>query len=127
MGGRNASEYASFAPDPENRMEVLVNVLELGLHNRKQLLQEGLVEAAFEMGSRGMLYYSDMVCAAMHFKIRMNFYPMPAYRYLFRMKQNSNEFNSLFGMREEIRQAPLIFSMIPGTPPRHFLRPVMVK
>ena len=42
----------SFAPDPENRMEVLVNVLELGLHNRKQLLQEGLVEAACEMGSR---------------------------------------------------------------------------
>ncbi len=29
-----------------------MNVLELGLHNRKQLLQEGLVEAACEMGSR---------------------------------------------------------------------------
>jgi hypothetical protein len=42
----------SFAPDPENRMEVLVQVLELGLHNRKKLLQEGLVEAACEMGSR---------------------------------------------------------------------------
>jgi hypothetical protein len=33
-------------------MEVLVNVLELGLHNRKQMLQEGLVEAACEMGAR---------------------------------------------------------------------------
>ena len=42
----------SFAPDPETRMEVLVNVLELGLHNHKKLLQEGLIEAACEMGSR---------------------------------------------------------------------------
>ena len=41
-----------FSPDPANGMEVLVNVLELGLHNRKKLLQEGLVEAACEMGSR---------------------------------------------------------------------------
>ena len=46
------SALESFAPDPEIRMEVLVNVLELGLHNRKKLLQEGLVEAACEMGSR---------------------------------------------------------------------------
>jgi hypothetical protein len=42
----------SFAPDPKSSLEVLVNVLELGLHNRKKLLQEGLVEAACEMGSR---------------------------------------------------------------------------
>jgi uncharacterized protein (TIGR03905 family) len=46
------SGLESFAPDPENRMEVLVHVLELGLHNRKRLLQEGLVEAACAMGSR---------------------------------------------------------------------------
>ena len=46
------SGFESFAPDPENRMEVLVHVLELGLHNRKKLLQDGLVEAAREMGSR---------------------------------------------------------------------------
>ena len=46
------TDLESFAPDPENRLEVLVQVLELGLHNRKNLLQEGLVEAAREMGSR---------------------------------------------------------------------------
>ena len=45
-------DLESFAPHPENRLEVLVNVLELGLHNRKKLLQEGLVEAACEMGNR---------------------------------------------------------------------------
>ena len=46
------SDLASYAPDPEKRLEVLLQVLELGLHNRKKLLQEGLVEAAREMGSR---------------------------------------------------------------------------
>ena len=46
------AELESFAPGPENRLEVLVQVLELGLHNRKNLLQEGLVEAAREMGFR---------------------------------------------------------------------------
>ena len=46
------SGLESFAPDPNNRLEVLVHVLELGLHNRKRLLQEGLVEAACEMGAR---------------------------------------------------------------------------
>ncbi len=46
------SGLESFASDPENRLEVLVHVLELGLHNRKKLLQEGLAEAACEMGSR---------------------------------------------------------------------------
>jgi hypothetical protein len=42
----------SFTPDPGNRLQVLVRVLELGLHSHKSLLQEGLVEAAREMGSR---------------------------------------------------------------------------
>ena len=46
------SGLESFAPDPKNRLEVLVHVLELGLHNRKKLLQAGLVEAAGEMGPR---------------------------------------------------------------------------
>jgi hypothetical protein len=46
------SGLESFAPDPKNRLEVLVHVLELGLHNRKRLLQEGLVEAARAMGPR---------------------------------------------------------------------------
>jgi hypothetical protein len=44
------SYIESFAPNPENRMEVLVQVLELGLHNRKNLLQQGLVDAACQMG-----------------------------------------------------------------------------
>jgi uncharacterized protein (TIGR03905 family) len=44
------NDLESFAPDPGNRLEVLVQVLELGLHNRKQLLQQGLTDAAREMG-----------------------------------------------------------------------------
>lgn len=46
------SELASFAPAMENGLEVLVQVLELGLHNRKKLLQQGLIEAACAMGAR---------------------------------------------------------------------------
>ncbi len=42
----------SFAPDPQCGLEVLVHVLELGLHNRKKLLQQGLVDAARAMGPR---------------------------------------------------------------------------
>ena len=45
-------ELDSFAPCFNNRLEVLVLVLELGLHNRRHLLQQGLIEAAREMGSR---------------------------------------------------------------------------
>ena len=41
---------ASFKPDPDNRINVIVRVLELGLHNRKHTLQQGLVQAAREMG-----------------------------------------------------------------------------
>jgi len=41
---------ASFKPDLNNRINVLVRVLELGLHNRKQSLQQGLIQAAREMG-----------------------------------------------------------------------------
>ena len=46
------ADLDSFVPDPENRLEVLVHVLELGLHNRKKLLQQGLIDAANAMGSR---------------------------------------------------------------------------
>ena len=46
------NDIDSFAPDPANRLEVLVQVLELGLHNRKNLLQQGLVDAARRMGTR---------------------------------------------------------------------------
>jgi hypothetical protein len=39
-----------FTPNYPGRLEVLVRVLELSLHNRKRILQEGLVKAAKEMG-----------------------------------------------------------------------------
>jgi hypothetical protein len=35
-----------YNPDPECRFEVLIQVLELALHNRKKVLQQGLLEAA---------------------------------------------------------------------------------
>jgi hypothetical protein len=38
-----------FTPSFGSRLEVLVRMLELGLHSRKRLLQEGLVKAAMEM------------------------------------------------------------------------------
>jgi hypothetical protein len=40
----------AFAPAVESSLEVLVAVLELALHNRKQTLQQGLIEAAVSMG-----------------------------------------------------------------------------
>ena len=46
------ADIASFVPDSENRLEVLVTVLELALHNRKKTLQQGLIDAAREMGRR---------------------------------------------------------------------------
>ena len=39
-----------FSPNQPDRLEVLVRVLELALHNRKRFLQEGLTKAAKEMG-----------------------------------------------------------------------------
>lgn len=48
---KRISDLNSYAPNPGNQLEVLVHVLELGLHNRKHLLQQGLIEAACEMGS----------------------------------------------------------------------------
>ena len=41
-----------FASDSPNCLEVLVQVLELGLHNRKKLLQQGLIDAACAMGPK---------------------------------------------------------------------------
>ena len=40
----------AFSPTPENHTEVLIRVLELALHNRKQTLQQGLINAALEFG-----------------------------------------------------------------------------
>jgi len=39
-----------FTPNYLDQLEVLIRVLELALHNRKRLLQEGLFKAAKEMG-----------------------------------------------------------------------------
>jgi hypothetical protein len=41
-----------FIPTAENSLEVLVGVLELALHNRKNTLQQGLLEAALAFGPR---------------------------------------------------------------------------
>jgi len=47
---RRIHQIKDFAPRPEAQVEILVSVLELALHDRKKTLQEGLVEAAREMG-----------------------------------------------------------------------------
>lgn len=39
-----------YTPSQSQQLEVLVRVLELALHNRKRVLQEGLIKAAREMG-----------------------------------------------------------------------------
>lgn len=43
------SEIDEFRPDPDARLEVLVQVLEIGLHNFKKKIQEALVAAACQM------------------------------------------------------------------------------
>ncbi len=40
----------AFTPVAQNPLEVLIGVLELGLHNRKRTLQQGLIEAALAIG-----------------------------------------------------------------------------
>jgi len=47
---RLIKDIKTFNPNPASRLDVLVRVLELALHNRKKTLQEGLVQAACEMG-----------------------------------------------------------------------------
>ncbi len=44
------ADLKDFSPAPENHTEVLIRVLELALHNRKQTLQQGLINAALEFG-----------------------------------------------------------------------------
>jgi hypothetical protein len=44
------SDLKAFIPDSQNRLEVLVQVLELALHNRRKTLQQGLIEAACQLG-----------------------------------------------------------------------------
>lgn len=51
-GLNRIADLDSHVPDPACRLEVLVHVLELGLHSRKKLLQQGLVDAARAMGPR---------------------------------------------------------------------------
>jgi hypothetical protein len=46
------SRVDGFTPNGGSEFEVLVCVLELALHSRKKTLQEGVVEAAREIGSR---------------------------------------------------------------------------
>ena len=196
------SALEAFTPKPQKCMEVLVNVLELGLHSRKQLLQEGLVEAACEMGSRvdalllgyglcgnalekpdallsdagvpifipmdedhpvddcvgliigGRRAYYEEQC-----KVAGTFFMIPGWtrhwrrifdkefgnlsvdmaRRLFKnyersllistpimseetMKQNSNEFNTLFGFRQEIRQGTLQILMESWEEAKTFLK-----
>jgi hypothetical protein len=43
-------DITAVSPTPGKQTEVLIRVLELGLHNRKQTLQEGLIQAALEFG-----------------------------------------------------------------------------
>lgn len=43
------SKMDGFRPDPDARLEVLVQVLEIGLHNFKKKIQEALVDAARQM------------------------------------------------------------------------------
>ena len=47
---RRIAHLKAFIADVENALEVLVGVLELGLHNRKHTLQQGISEAARAMG-----------------------------------------------------------------------------
>ena len=42
------ADIKAFSPTPGNHTEVLIRVLELALHNRKQTLQQGLINAALE-------------------------------------------------------------------------------
>jgi Protein of unknown function (DUF1638) len=196
------TDLGSFAPDPGNGLEILVQVLELGLHNRKQLLQQGLADAAREMGRQvdalmlgyglcgnalekpdellsdagvpifipmdedhpvddcvgliigGRQSYYEEQC-----KVAGTFFMIPGWtchwrrmfekdfgnlsvdmaRRMFKdyersllistpimsdetMKQNSNEFNTLFDLREEIRQGSLDILIDSWNSAKKFLR-----
>jgi hypothetical protein len=49
---RRVKRSEDFVRTADNGLEVLIRVLELGLHNRKHLLQEGLTAAGKKMGPR---------------------------------------------------------------------------
>lgn len=49
-GPYRVSGLSDFQPAPDCHPEVLVRVLELGLHKNKKTLQEGLIQAASELG-----------------------------------------------------------------------------
>ncbi len=49
-GRRRIPLLRDFSPTCSDRLEVLVRVLEIGLHSRKSLLQDALLKAAREMG-----------------------------------------------------------------------------
>jgi hypothetical protein len=49
---KTISSLEEFTPVPAKGLEILVRVLELGLHDRKVLLQEGLAQAGREIGPR---------------------------------------------------------------------------
>ena len=181
------ADLGSFVPESGKRLEVLVYVLELALHNRKQTLQQGLIDAAREMGSRvdalllgyglcgnalenpdellvdagvpifipmdedhpvddcvGLIIGGRQIYYEEQCKVAGTFFMIPGWTYHWRrmfesefgnlsvdmarrlfknyersllistpvmtdteMKQHSDEFSSLFGFREEIRQGTL--------------------
>jgi len=47
---KKIKDFSEFDPLSDNRIEILVQVLELALHNRKRTLQEGIKEAAMAFG-----------------------------------------------------------------------------
>jgi hypothetical protein len=47
---QRVTDLKAFTPDPRSRIEVLIQVLELALHNRRRTLQQGLIEAACNLG-----------------------------------------------------------------------------
>lgn len=47
---KKIKDFSEFDPLSDNRLEILVQVLELALHNRKRTLQQGIKEAAIALG-----------------------------------------------------------------------------
>ena len=206
VGAANTNRIAalkSFTPHPDCRLEVLVQVLELGLHNRKNLLQQGLIEAARQMGHHvdalllgyglcgnalekpdellsdaGVPIFIPMDedhpvddCVGLFIGGRQNYYEeqckvagtffmIPGWTYHWRrmferefgnmsvdmarrlfkdyerslliptpimteekMKQNSNEFNTLFGLRHEVRPGTLDILVESWNSAKKFVQP----
>jgi hypothetical protein len=47
---KKIKDFSEFDPHSDNQLEILVQVLELALHNRKRTLQQGIKEAAMVFG-----------------------------------------------------------------------------